>query len=299
MTRVQRPLRRLEKEREQPTFTSIPSAFARITTPSTTSPLSGIGRVALSIAAIAVGLAAACGGGRPDTGGPGTAFPTRTPAENPAQVERGSPAPTPVDASSEPDDYNPTATMYEIIPGAIYATGTDSLNHTLAKIRARRDISQVPALVDSLDFFGGSARRSIVEALRDLTGQDHGTSPIQWAGWLGGSLPDYPPPEGYSDWKIGLLSLVDDRFADLLHGAGTTSRIDLREVVFGGVPPDGIPDLRNPESIPAQDAAYLHPSERVFGVSLNGERRAYPLRIVNAHEMVNDTLGGEPIAVMW
>ena len=43
----------------------------------------------------------------------------------------------------------------------------------------------------------------------------------------------------------------------------------------------------------------MRPDDRVFGVSINGEHRAYPLRIVNAHEMANDWLGGEPIALAY
>ena len=49
----------------------------------------------------------------------------------------------------------------------------------------------------------------------------------------------------------------------------------------------------------ADEAAYLGLDERVFGVSINGESRAYPLRITNPHEMVNDVLGGEPISLAW
>ena len=41
------------------------------------------------------------------------------------------------------------------------------------------------------------------------------------------------------------------------------------------------------------------PGDGVLGVNINGETKAYPLRIVNAHEMVNDTVGGEPISLMW
>ena len=40
-------------------------------------------------------------------------------------------------------------------------------------------------------------------------------------------------------------------------------------------------------------------NDRVFGVTINGDSRAYPLRIVNAHEMVNDVVGEEPISLMW
>ena len=39
--------------------------------------------------------------------------------------------------------------------------------------------------------------------------------------------------------------------------------------------------------------------DRVFGVSFNGEHRAYPLRILNAHEMANDVVGGVPFALAY
>ena len=73
----------------------------------------------------------------------------------------------------------------------------------------------------------------------------------------------------------------------------------MTEVVWGGVIPDGIPDLRNPPNILPEDAVFLGLHERVFGVSINGQHRAYPLRITNPHEMVNDVLGDEPIALAW
>ena len=63
--------------------------------------------------------------------------------------------------------------------------------------------------------------------------------------------------------------------------------------------PDGIPDLQFVPVLTPDEATYLQPSDRVFGVSINGEHRAYPLRIINAHEMANDTLGGEPIALAY
>ena len=44
---------------------------------------------------------------------------------------------------------------------------------------------------------------------------------------------------------------------------------------------------------------YIIPSDRVIGVTINGESRAYPVRMLNLHELVNDTLGGVPIAVTW
>jgi hypothetical protein len=44
---------------------------------------------------------------------------------------------------------------------------------------------------------------------------------------------------------------------------------------------------------------FIIPPDRVIGVTLNGESRAYPVRILNLHELVNDMLGGVPIAVTW
>jgi len=185
--------------------------------------------------------------------------------------------------------------MYEIFPEAMYATGTDVLKAALAKIQARQDLSQVPVLIETLEYYGGSARRSIVDVLQQLTGQDIATSPNKWMEWLGRNLSDYSPPEDYTNWKIGLLSVIDPCYADFLRDSKETSRIDLTEVVFGGQPPDGIPDLRNPDVVTAEEATYLNLDDRVFGVSINGESRAYPLRIINAHELANDALGGEPI----
>ena len=96
------------------------------------------------------------------------------------------------------------------------------------------------------------------------------------------------------------MSLIDPRFGEFLAPAAQGSRINVTEIAWGGVRPDGIPDLQNaPCRCGRSGQDYLQPSDRVFGVSINGEHRAYPLRIVNAHEMANDVLGGEPIALAY
>ena len=259
--------------------------------------------MALALMVLAVVLAAGCSDG-PDTIVSVTPAirPSPTPAAStpvPTEDSRPEEQATPTAQPQEPDDYSSTAIMYAIIPDAIYATGTAALNDALAEISAHGDVSQVSVLVESLGYFGGSARRSIVEVLRELTGLDHGTSPSRWKEWLGNNLSEHEPPEGYADWKAAVLALTDERFADLLDDPDNTARVDLREVVYGGVSPDGIPDLQSPKTVLAEDADYLFGDERVFGVSINGEHRAYPLRIVNPHEMVNDSLGGEPLVLMW
>ncbi|MHB8901171.1 MAG: DUF3179 domain-containing protein [Thermoguttaceae bacterium] len=75
--------------------------------------------------------------------------------------------------------------------------------------------------------------------------------------------------------------------------------IPKNEIRSGGPPKDGIPALTNPAVIRAQDAAHLNAMDRVAGVAIGGEARAYPLKILNYHEVVNDPLGGVPIAVTY
>jgi len=75
--------------------------------------------------------------------------------------------------------------------------------------------------------------------------------------------------------------------------------IPLNEIHDGGPPKDGIPALYDPEFILADDAKYLNPKDRVLGISLNGEAKAYPIRILNWHELVNDRVGGENVLISY
>ncbi|MEM8789863.1 MAG: DUF3179 domain-containing protein, partial [Pseudomonadota bacterium] len=76
-------------------------------------------------------------------------------------------------------------------------------------------------------------------------------------------------------------------------------RIRLEEITWGGVRKDGIPSLDNPNLISALEADYLQPDDLVFGVSINGDARAYPLRIMGWHEMFNEVIGGVPVALAY
>jgi hypothetical protein len=70
---------------------------------------------------------------------------------------------------------------------------------------------------------------------------------------------------------------------------------------------DGLPTLDDPAAMPGRDVAtafrgrrkYLVDADPVIGVVLGGEARAYPLRLLNWHEVVNDVLGGRAIAVTY
>ena len=73
----------------------------------------------------------------------------------------------------------------------------------------------------------------------------------------------------------------------------------MEEIVWGGVRVDGIPALDNPKMVTPGQADYLVPGERVFGVSINGDTRAYPARFLDWHEMLNDVIGGEPVSLAY
>ncbi len=71
------------------------------------------------------------------------------------------------------------------------------------------------------------------------------------------------------------------------------------EILAGGPPRDGIPALSAPAFDDATEASWLADSDLVLGVSIAGDHRAYPLRILVWHEIVNDTVGGQAIAVTF
>ncbi len=75
--------------------------------------------------------------------------------------------------------------------------------------------------------------------------------------------------------------------------------INLREIESGGPPKDGIPPIDRPAFQPAELEDRLAANEAVIGLSINGDSRAYPIRILMWHEIVNDMVGGIPVAVTY
>ncbi len=75
--------------------------------------------------------------------------------------------------------------------------------------------------------------------------------------------------------------------------------IDFGEILSGGPPKDGIPSIDNPQFIPIGKVTDLADTEPVVGIVINGDARAYPLRILIWHEIVNDTVGGVPVTVTF
>ena len=71
-----------------------------------------------------------------------------------------------------------------------------------------------------------------------------------------------------------------------------------RQILAGGPDRDGIPALDKPRFISGAEAA-LPGDARVLGVVRRGEARAYPINILNWHEIVNDRIGDESVMVTY
>ncbi len=79
----------------------------------------------------------------------------------------------------------------------------------------------------------------------------------------------------------------------------SNATIPKSEILRGGPPRDGIPSIDEPKFLSVLDSDYLRDGDQIFGFVEKGDARAYPLRILVWHEIVNDTVGGRPIAVTY
>ena len=98
---------------------------------------------------------------------------------------------------------------------------------------------------------------------------------------IGGSMPEESAPiNGEVKWK---LVITEPRYNII--------------TVLGY---DAIPAILEPEIVSAEEAnERIAPSEQIIGLSINGEHRAYSIPMLSRHEIVNDTVGGKPVAVTW
>jgi hypothetical protein len=159
-----------------------------------------------------------------------------------------------------------------------------------------KDASFAPAMVDVLFYMPRSARGEMIEILQKTTGEKIGESYYDWVEFVGRRA-DIKSPPGYVKFKVALLSLIDPTYKKILY-TGVFTKIRPEEIVWGGVKLDGIPPIDAPAFIGVAEAK-LKENEKIFGVSLKGEARAYPLRYLSWHEMLNDRIAGEPITISY
>lgn len=80
----------------------------------------------------------------------------------------------------------------------------------------------------------------------------------------------------------------------------TKSKIPKEELIKGCFTgQDCIPSIDNPQFEKGSEAEWMRPDDRVFGINLNGIQRAYPQRIMNWHEIVNDYFDKQPISITF
>ena len=180
----------------------------------------------------------------------------------------------------------------------ISLSSRDEAQNILNQIAKSRDTRFVAGLIDILRYHR-ALTQEIGRTLNQLTGQKLLPDWGDWVEWAG-KHPEIKSFNEYSTWKASIFEKIDPNFrrfvrADMKIAPG--SRVE--EIVWGGVHVDGIPALDNPNMVTPSEADYLVPYERVFGVSINGDTRAYPARFLDWHEMLNDVIGGEPVALAY
>lgn len=184
----------------------------------------------------------------------------------------------------------------------------DDQTEGLEVIAASGDPRLVWLIADLMRFVASSGVNSLLtDAASDLLGQ---TVPSRNAwGYVTDRLIAWniPAPPDYLAVKRTIFTSVIPGW-DKIFAPGD---IDWRQVSWGGVqiddrpfgatdePCNCIPAADNPQVSNAADATWLKDSDIIFGVVVNGQARAYPRRIMEVREMVNDTLGGRHLGIPY
>ena len=190
----------------------------------------------------------------------------------------------------------PDADVDALVRTAFFSRNGAQRTRALRFLVERDQKDVVPAFIAVLRLLPDEDGR-LLDALQRLA---RANIPRDWKAWTEWQEDhtEIRPYRGFVSFKADILAGIDPNFRDFLY-RGVRHRIRIEEIVWGGVTKDGIPALVNAEQIPAAEAAYLTDRELVFGVSLNGDSRAYPLRILDWHEMFNDVVGGVPVSLAY
>lgn len=180
----------------------------------------------------------------------------------------------------------------------LYGGSQDEKLRALELFVERGELDIVPTLVFLMRV--GGEWVEVAKAFTELTGVEISTwrEAMEWQE----ANPQIVPHPSYRDIKLRYFSTIDQKFLQFFDPKLTSReqmKIRLEEITWGGVMVDGIPSLDNPKLIDGADADYLVDSDLVFGVEINGDVRAYPLRVMGWHEMFNEVIGGVPVALAY
>lgn len=188
--------------------------------------------------------------------------------------------------------------MIDRLSDAVVFGKTEEKTEALDKFKARGNADIVPGLILGVRYRQND--QAVLKAISTLT-----SSPIN--NWRDAMLwqedhPEVKPHSSYQKLKLKIFNRIDPNFMRFLDGdKSLPENLDIRleEILWGGVGVDQIPSLDNPDLIEAKNATYMVDSDLVFGVEINGDVRAYPLRIMGWHEMFNEKIGGVDVALAY
>jgi len=99
---------------------------------------------------------------------------------------------------------------------------------------------------------------------------------------------------------IGLIFTAICLHAEALNGFDiSSSSIPSDEIFQGGPPRDGIPAIDHPYFVKASKATFMKESDRVLGMVFNQQEKAYPIKVLNWHEIVNDHFNGHAVVISF
>jgi len=75
--------------------------------------------------------------------------------------------------------------------------------------------------------------------------------------------------------------------------------VPIDEIRVGTATRDAIPSIDDPDFISASDADFMSSDDKVIGLKINEEVRAYPMKILTWHEIVNDRVEGKPVVISY
>ncbi len=228
-------------------------------------------------------------------------------ADLPEYVIEAFGAPPPVPEGPLPETLQ-SAVKTAFIDSAEQSTWSRDQSLALAEIAVSRDPRLAWIVADLMRFAPGQRLSAeLSAAATELLGLDP-SRPNHWGvvtdhliAW------DIPAPPDYLRAKRAIFTSIVPGWERIF----IEGEIDWRLVSWGGVPIDNrpfgqtdrpcncIPAADNPPVSSAAAATWLKDGDIIFGIEVNGEYRAYPRRIMEVREMVNDTLGGRHLGIPY
>ncbi len=228
-------------------------------------------------------------------------------ADLPEYVIEAFGAPPPVPEGPLPETLQ-SAVKTAFIDSAEQSTWSRDQSLALAEIAVSGDPRLAWIVADLMRFAPGQRLSAeLSAAATELLGLDP-SRPNHWGvvtdhliAW------DIPAPPDYLRAKRAIFTSIVPGWERIF----IEGEIDWRLVSWGGVPIDNrpfgqtdrpcncIPAADNPPVSSAAAATWLKDGDIIFGIEVNGEYRAYPRRIMEVREMVNDTLGGRHLGIPY